>query len=207
MRRLKRTVPLAALFVLAACSGTSPADGGASPPQAAASPAPSPAAAPVVDPELAQVQALVPADACAWLGPGQLAAVYPDLVFELRQKLEPRLSGYAWDSRCTWWAGVGTIEFAKDAPTHTVEIFVVTPASESRARANLASRRELAMAASGYQPQPELGADAYATTQTGVASLFFVREGSEVQINVSDLDTPHAEKVRRALALALARQR
>jgi hypothetical protein len=200
MRRLKRIIPLATLLVLAACGGRSPAEVGASTPQAKASPTPA-----AVDPELAQLQAMVPVDACTWLGPGQLAAVYPDLGFELRQQVEPRLSGYAWDSRCTWWAGVGTIAFAKDAPTHTVEIFVATPVSESKARANLASRRELAQSTPGFRPLPELGPEAYATTQTGVASLFFVRGGSEVQINVSDLGTPGAEKVRRALALARQR--
>lgn len=191
MRRLNRIVPAATLLALAACGAPSPQD-------AAASAA---LAAPSVDAELAQLKSMVPVDACAALGPQQLKAVHPDLVFELRQKLEPRLSGYAWDSRCTWWAGVGTIEFAKDAPTHTVEIFVATPVSESKARANLASRRELAQSTAGFRPLPELGPDAYATTQTGVASLFFVRGGSEVQVNVSDLKSPSDEKIRQALAL------
>lgn len=191
MRRLNRIVPVAALLVLAACGGPSPQD-------AAAPAAP---AAPSVDAELAQLKSVVPVDACAALGPQQLKVVHPDLVFELRQKLEPRLSGYAWDSRCTWWAGVGTIEFAKDTPTHTVEIFVATPASEAKARSNLASRRELAQSTTGFRPLPELGTDAYATTQTGVASLFFVRGGSEVQVNVSDLQSPSDEKIRQALAL------
>ena len=41
--------------------------------------------------------------------------------------VESRLSGYAWDSRCVYWGGVGTIDYAKDLPTHTVEIFAMTP--------------------------------------------------------------------------------
>lgn len=173
------------------------ADGSPSPSATAA-----PAAAPAIDPELAAVQALTPIDACTWLTPERLRAVHPELAFEVRQRLEPRMSGYAWDSRCTYWAGVGTIEFAKDTPTHTVEIFVNTPASEAKALANMASRRERATSTTGYQPRPELGADAYAVTQTGMASLFFVKQGSEVQINVSDLDSPNADKIRRAVALA-----
>ncbi|MCE3001998.1 MAG: hypothetical protein LW860_04730 [Xanthomonadaceae bacterium] len=191
---LRHACLIAALaLLLTACgdAATPPAD---APPAARA--------APVTDPELEAVQGVTPVDACAWLTPEMLRTLHPDLVFEVRQRLEPRLSGYAWDSRCTYWAGVGTIEFAKDTPTHTVEIFVNTPASEAKALANLASRRETATSTTGYQPRPELGADAYAVTQTGMASLFFVKQGSEVQINVSDLDSPNADKIRRAVALA-----
>lgn len=200
MRRSHLLVPLGALWALAACDRATPADGAAQAGTAAV-----PVATAAVDPDLEALMALVPVDACDWLGPSQFASIFLDLVFELRQKVEPRLSGYAWDSRCTWWAGVGTLAFAKDAPTHTVEIFLATPVSESKARANLASRRESAQAGSSFQPLPELGADAYVTTQTGAASLYFVRGGSEVQINVSGLDTPNAEMIRRAVALARQR--
>jgi hypothetical protein len=180
-----------AILALSACGG--------SPPDRAAETAAAPA--PVLDAELEQVKAVTPVDACGWLTPEKLAAVYPGLVFEVRQKLAPRLSGYAWDSRCTYWAGVGSIEFAKDVPTHTVEIFVTTPASESKALAQLAQRRESAAANRGFQAQPALGADAHAVSRTGMASLFLVRSRSLVQVNVSDLDTPNDEKVRRAVAL------
>jgi len=194
MYRLKLCILPILVAVLVAC-GRQPSVGeaGAPPPVASAA---------VLDPEWERLNAVVPLDACALLSADKLEPLYPGLVFELRQKVEPRLSGYVWDSRCTWWAGVGSIEFAKDTPTHTVEIFVNTPASEAKALANLASRRETATSTTGYQPRPELGADAYAVTQTGMASLFFVKQGSEVQINVSDLDSPNADKIRRAVALA-----
>jgi hypothetical protein len=159
-------------------------------------------AATVVDPEFEQLKSVVPVDACAWLPAEKLSALYPDLAFELVQKVEPRISGYVWDSRCTYNAGVGTIEFAKDAPTHTVEIFVATPVSEAKALANLASRRETAASTTGFEPQPSLGENAYSTTPTGVGSLYFVKGGSEVQINVSDLETPSAAKIQKAIALA-----
>lgn len=199
MIRSKPLIPAAALLVLSACGGSplpAPAD--------AAPAAPAVVAAPSPDAELEQLKAVTPVDACAWLTPEKLATVYPGLVFEVRQKLAPQMSGYVWDSRCTYWAGVGTHAFAKDAPTHTVEIFVATPVSAAKAQDNLARRHETATMTNGYQPQPALGADAYATTNTGMASLFLVKGASEVQINVSDLDTPNDEKVRRAVALAQA---
>jgi hypothetical protein len=200
MTRSMYLVPSAMLLVLSACGSPPPPEA----PADATPTAPPVAAAPSPDAELAQLEAVTPVDACAWLTPEKLKLVYPDLTFEVRQKLAPRTSGYVWDSRCTYWAGVGTFEFAKDVPTHTVEIFVATPVSEAKALANLAGRRELATATRGYQPQPSLGADAYATTNTGMASLFLVKAASEVQINVSDLDTPNDEKLRRAVALAQA---
>lgn len=196
MSFVRHAIPAAIVLLLSACDGTAPPDGSAVAAPTSAAPAAT------TDPELEQVKALVPIDACTLLTPEKLALVHPGLRFELRQKLEPRLSGYAWDSRCTWWAGVGTIEFAKDTPTHTVEVFVATPASAAKARERLASRRETAATANGFQPVPELGDDAYAITPTGMASVFFVRAGSELQLNVSDLDTPNAEKVRRAVRLA-----
>ncbi len=189
-------LPLITAFALSAC-------GDASPPAANAPVATAPApAAPTVDPDLARLQAMTPVDACAWLTPDKLKTVYPDLEFVVHQHIAPQLSGYAWDTRCTYWAGVGTIEFAKDVPTHTIEFFVATSATADAARARFTSRREGAQSATGYQPQPELAADAYATTNTGVASLYFVHGQSEVQINVSDLSTPNDEKLRRAVALA-----
>jgi hypothetical protein len=145
---------------------------------------------------------VTPADACAWLTPAKLKAVYPDLSFEVHQKLEPRMSGYVWDSRCVYWAGVGTIEYAKDTPTHTVEIFAATAASDAKAQAKLASRQETATTTTGYQPQPSLGASAYSTNNTGMATLFFVKGQSEVQLNASDLKTPVDEKIEKLLALA-----
>lgn len=196
MSVVRHAMPAAIALLLSACDPAAPPHTGA------AAVAASAASAAPADPELEQVKAQSPIDACTLLTPEKLALVHPGLRFELRQKLEPRLSGYAWDSRCTWWAGVGTIEFAKDTPTHTVEIFVSTPASPDKARARLAQRREGASTGSGFQLQSALGPDAFASTQTGMASLYFVRGGSEVQINVSDLDTPNAEKVRKAVALA-----
>lgn len=162
------------------------------------------AAAPVVDPEFAQLQALTPPDACAVLPQSTLASVYPGLEFELHQRVEPRLSGYAWDSRCTYWAGVGTVELAKDAPTHTVAIYLRTPATADKARANLAQRRQSAGTTTGLTPQPELGDDAFAITQTGLVTLHFVHGGSEVQIDVSDISSSSEDKLGKALALARA---
>jgi hypothetical protein len=200
MQRARPLFPLIALLALAGCSpGSPPGAGSAQPPAVAAPP---PAALPGPDAELAQLQAVAAVDACQWLTAEDLRTVWPDLAYEVHQALPPRLSGYAWDSRCTWWAGVGSIDFAKDTPTHTVEIFVATPVSEAKARQNLASRRETASAATGFQPQSALGADAYAITRTGAVSLYFVRGASEVQLNVSDLDSPNDEKLRKALALA-----
>lgn len=187
------------MLVLAGCNRPA-ADPGA--PVADQGAAPAPAAAPVLDEEFEQVKAATPLDACALLGAAQLKAVYPDQAFELRQEVKPQLSGYVWDSRCTWWSGVGTVDFAPDAPTHQVEIFVATAASPERARRNLASGHDLAREAGGLTGQPDLGEMAYSTTDTGRASLFFVRGQSLVQIHVSDLNTPSAERVRRALALA-----
>lgn len=194
------SIPALALSSLVACGGSAPGDAPATPdPASGAEAAP---AAPAVDPEFEQLKSMVPVDACAWLPAEKLAAAYPGLAFEVAQKVEPRMRGYVWDSRCTYYAGVGTIEFAKDAPTHTVEIFVATPVSEAKALANLASRREGAASTTGFELQPSLGENAYSSASTGVASLYFVKSGSEVQINVSDLETPSAEKVQKAIALA-----
>ena len=185
-----------ASFPLAGCDSSQPQD-----PAAATAPAAG-APVPAVDDEFEQLKTVTPVDACSWLTPEKLTAVYPDLTFVVHQELKPQMSGYVWDSRCAYWAGMGTHEFAKDVPTHTVEIFVATSVSAAKANSNLASRQELATTVTGYQPQPGLGDRAYATTNTGVASLFFVKGQSEVQINVSDLESPNDEKLGKAMALA-----
>lgn len=191
-------------LALSACGGDKPAadtaaasaDGAAADQAAAAAPAAS------TDPEIEQLKTVKPVEACAWLTPEKLGTVFPGVAFEVHQKIDAQMSGYAWDSRCTYWAGVGTIEFAKDAPTHTVEIFVNTVVSADKANANLASRAETAKTATGYQPQAALGANAYTVTSTGVAMLFFVKGQSEVQLNFSDLKSPSEEKVKALLAIA-----
>jgi hypothetical protein len=197
MGRSIRLLPACALLALTACDRSPPAA-----PAASAPITPPPAVASSVDAEFEQLKSMAPVDACATLTPEKLKQVFPNLTFEVHQKLEPQMSGYVWDSRCTYWAGVGSMEFAKDTPTHAVEIFIATSVSEAKAKANLASRRESAASGSGFQPQDVLGAEAYATTGTGVASLFFVKGPSQVQINLSDLNTPNDEKLRKAVALA-----
>lgn len=197
MRRL--TLVVLSALALGACGGQQSPESAAAPASEYATATP-PAAS--VDEEYERLKQVSPVDACALLTPEKLKVVFPDLAFEVREKLDPRLSGYVWDSRCTYWAGVGAIDFAKDTPTHTVDIFVATPVSEEKARANLAARHEGARTTNGYQPQPALGADAYSTSNTGVASLYLVKGPSEIQINVSDLNTPNDEKVARAIALA-----
>lgn len=186
-------------MALAACSNDKAANG----PAAGAKPAAEAAASAVsADPEFERLKAVKPVEACAWLPLEKLAVVFPGLKFELHQKLDAQLSGYAWDSRCTYWAGVGTVEYAKDVPTHTLHIFVNTPVSGEKANANLASRAETARSATGYQAQAALGANAYSIVNTGVASLFFVKGQSEVQLGFSDLKTPNEEKIKKLIAIA-----
>ncbi len=205
MRRV-RGFQLAFLMVFAVGCDREPASTGD---RAAATSAPAAAAAPSVtaasralDPDLEALKSVVPMNACAALTPEKLKRVFPELSFEVHQKLEPRMSGYVWDSRCTYYAGVGTHEFAKDVPTHTVEIFAATSATEAKARANLASRRENATTSTGFRLEPSLGEDAYVVTSTGVAMLFFAKGASEIQINVSELKTTNDEKIKKAVALA-----
>ena len=196
------TIGLAGLGMVACnkAPADAPKSSAASAPVAAAKPA----AAPSTDPEFEQLKTVTPVDACATLTPDKLKAVFPDLNFTQHQALAPRMSGYMWDSRCSYRAGVGTIEFAKDAPTHTVDIYIGTVANEAKAKSNLASRAESAKAAPNYIAQPELGPDAYSVTDTGMARVFYVKGKSEYQIHFSDLKTPNAEKVKKVVALARA---
>lgn len=175
--------------------------------QDASTPAPTAATVPAAasssgDPEFDQLKTVVPDDACARLSVEKLKTVFPTLQFEIKQKLEPRLSGYVWDSRCTYWAGVGTMEFAKETPTHVVEVFYATAANEAKAKANQATRAASAATTSGFKAESTLGEDAYSTAATGVVSLFLRRGQSNVQINVSDLNSPADVKRERAIALA-----
>lgn len=190
------------LLGLVACN-KSPADAPkAAAPVAAAKPAAAPATS--TDPEFEQLKTMTAVDACATLTPEKLKTVFPELVFTVHQALAPRMSGYMWDSRCSYRAGVGTIEFAKDAPTHTVDIYIGTVVSEAKAKSNLASRAETAKSAPNYIAQPDLGPEAYSVTDTGMARVFFAMGKSEYQINFSDLKTPNAEKVKKVVALAKA---
>lgn len=188
----------AALGLVACGQSTSSTESSASNSETSA-PTAQPAAS--VDEEFEALKAVKAPDACALLTPEKLKVVYPDLTFEVHQNIAPQMSGYVWDSRCVYWAGVGTVEFAKDAPTHTVELFIATSATPSRAQKNLASRREMAAGNSNFQAQAALGSDAHTTTDTGVAHLFFVKDQSEIQINISSLNAPNAQKVEEALAL------
>ncbi len=190
------------LLGLVACNKT-PADAPkANAPIAVAKPAAAPA--PSADAEFEQLKTMTGVDACATLTTEKLKTVFPELTFTLHQALAPRMSGYMWDSRCSYRAGVGSIDFAKDAPTHTVDIYIGTVVSDAKAKSNLASRAETAKSASNYITQPELGPDAYTITDTGMARAFFVKGKSEYQINFSDLKTPNAEKVKKVIALAKA---
>lgn len=200
MRRLIGLLTGIAVLGLAACGQSTPNSANATDPAIDSAPVASPTVA--ADPELEMLKTTTPVDACALLTQEELALVYPELKFELQQELKPRMSGYVWDSRCTYWAGLGAQEFAKDVPTHTVEIFVATYISDVRAQENLATRHESAMAATDFQEQLTLGTNAHATSSTGVAWLFFVKGQSQMQISVSDLDTPNEAKVAKAIALA-----
>lgn len=203
MRRMMILATGIAALGLMACQRETAAgsDATASPSASAAAPT-APAAASSPDDEIAQLKAVTPLDACATLTQDKLKAVYPDLAFTVHQAVAPQMSGYMWDSRCSYRAGVGTIEFAKDAPTHSVDIMIGTVVSEAKAQANLASRADLAKSTNGFQPQPDLGANAYAVTDVAMARLYFVKGQSEIQIDVSDLNTPNSEKIAKAVALA-----
>jgi hypothetical protein len=199
MLRLLAACGIVAALALGACGGREPASSEANP---SAAPAPPATAVATVDEELERLKAVTPVDACAWLTPEKLKSVLPDVEFELGQRLEPRISGYVWDSRCTYRAGLGTIEFAKEQPTHMVEIFVATAASAASAEERLAAQRESAAATAEFTPQPALGANAYTAIGMGGVMLHFVRDQIEVQIRYYELGSPSAEKTRILLALA-----
>lgn len=199
MRSLLPRLAAFAILTLAACGRSAPPASDT----ASAPPAAPPGAAPAhVDDEFERLKATTPVDACAFLTLEKLKAVLPALAFEVREHAEPRLSGYSWTSRCVYHAGRGAIAMAPNDPTHSVEISVTTAASPEKAAERLAARHDGATTTTGFTPQPALGANAYATSTTGVAMLYFVRDQSEVQINYSDLTTPTDGKVTILLALA-----
>lgn len=187
-------------ITLAACSGA-PATEQAAPAASSSAPA-APASAPSTDPEFEAVKAATPLVACDLVTLDEVSALYPGLKFTVKQNSAPQMSGYAWDSRCEYEAGVGTIEFAKTQPTHSVQVFATTVASEAKAQANLKSRAELAAGESTYKAQPDFGASAYTTRQTGSVSLFLTKGQAEIQLIVSELKSSNDEKIAKALALA-----
>jgi len=198
---LRLTVLAVALpLTLAACSGA-PATEQAAPAASSSTLAPA-ASAPSTDPEFEAVKAATPVVACDLITLEEVSALYPGITFTLKSKLDPRMSGYAWDSRCEYEAGVGTIEFAKTQPTHSVQVFVNTVASEAKAQANLKSRAELAASMPSYKVQPDLGPSGYTTTDTGTASAFLTKGQAEIQLLISELRGPNDEKIKKLLTLA-----
>jgi hypothetical protein len=192
-------VAVASSLTLLACSEKPAAD------TAAAADAPaSQAAAPSTDAEFEQVKATQPVVACDLLTLEKVALVMPNLQFSALPSKPPQMSGYAWDSRCEYHAGVGTMDYAKETPTHVVQIFVNTVASEAKALSNLKSRAESAVTTTQYTPRPELGASAYTISNVGFVSVFFTKGQAEIQINVSDMSSTYEQKVARVLALAKA---
>ena len=185
-------------LVLFACSDKPAADA-----SAAADAQPSQSPAPSADAEFEQVKATTPLVACELLTLEKVAQVNPGIQFSALPSKPPQMSGYAWDSRCEYQAGVGTMDIAKDTPTHVVQIFVNTVASEAKALSNLKSRAELAVTNSTYTPRPELGASAYTVSEFGFVSVFFTKGQADIQINVSDiLKSSYEQRVERVLALA-----
>lgn len=195
-----RSIVLALVLplTLTACSSAPATEPAAS----TAAPAAAPASAPSTDPEFEAVKAATPVVACELITLEEVSALYPGITFTLKQKLDPRMSGYAWDSRCEYEAGVGTIEFAKTQPTHSVQVFVNTVASEAKAQERLKSRAESAVSASGYKAQPALGDSAYTVSATGTVSAFLVKGQAEIQLLVSELKSSNDEKIAKLLALA-----
>ena len=193
-------VAVASGLVLFACSDKPAADASA----AADAPA-SQASAPSVDAEYEQVKATTPLVACELLTLEKVARVNPGIQFSALPSKPPQMSGYAWDSRCEYQAGVGTMDIAKDTPTHVVQVFVNTVASEAKALSKLQSRAEMAVSSTNYTPRPELGASAYTVSEFGFVSVFFTKGQAEIQINVSDiLKSSYDQRVERVLALAKA---
>jgi hypothetical protein len=185
---------LTALLVLTACG---PGDT----PEQAPAQGTAPAEA-FEDPELSALRQVVAPDACQVFAAETLARVFPGVAFEVRERLEPRMSGYLWDSRCTYWAVVGSQPVAADAPTHTLDVFIRTSANETKAAERLAEQHRGATTSRDYRALPELGADAHTTADTGVASVFYRRGASEFQLRYSDLGTPSEQKVQRLVELA-----
>lgn len=185
---------------LAACSSEPAKEANA--PAASTASAPAPASAPSTDPELEQVKAATPVVACDLVTLEDVSALYPGLKFTVKQNTAPQMSGYAWDSRCEYEAGVGTVEIAKTQPTHSVQVFATTVASEAKAQEHLKSRAEMAKGESTYKAQPDFGASAYTTRETGSVSLFLTKGQAEIQLIVSELKSSNDEKIKKALALA-----
>jgi len=160
-----------------------------------------------VDDELERLKATTPVDACTLLTPEKLKSVLPKVNFELVQRLEPRLSGYAWDSRCTYGAGRGSIEFAKEQETHRVEFYVYTRASAEKAEEGLVTERKSAESSDSFSLRPELGKNAYSFRDLVGGTVHFVRGQSEMKMTYRELYIPGQEQhdmVSMALALAKA---
>lgn len=191
-------LPLALTLTLTACSGSStPGSGQSAPAASTAAPA-----APSSDPEFEAVKAATPVVACDLITLEEVSALYPGLKFTVKQNTAPQMSGYAWDSRCEYEAGVGTIEFAKTQPTHSVQVFATTVASEAKAQEHLKSRAESMAGESTYKAQPDLGPSAHTVRGTGSVSLFMMKGQTEVQLIVSELKSSNDEKIQKLLALA-----
>ncbi|MFN7979203.1 MAG: hypothetical protein U0P30_13795 [Vicinamibacterales bacterium] len=195
-------VSLSFTLALAACSGSSTPAGQQAAPAASTAAAPAPASAPATDPEFEQVKAAKPLVACDLITLEEVSAVYPGLKFTVKQNMAPQMSGYAWDSRCEYEAGVGTIEFAKTQATHSVQVFATTVATEAKAQSNLKSRAESMAGESAYKAQPEMGASAYTIARTGTVSLYTVKGQTEIQLLVSELKSSNDDKITKLKALA-----
>ena len=194
-------VALALPLTLAACS-SEPAKEAAAPAASTAAPAAAPASAPSTDPEFEAVKAATPLVACDLVTLDEVSALYPGLKFTVKQNTAPQMSGYAWDSRCEYEAGVGTIEFAKTQPTHSVQVFATTVASEAKAQEHLTSRAESMAGEATYKAQPDLGPSAHTVRGTGSVSLFMMKGQTEIQLIVSELKSSNDEKIAKALTLA-----
>jgi hypothetical protein len=195
-------LPLALTLTLTACSGSSTPGSGQSAPAASTAAPAAPASAPSSDPEFEAVKAATPVVACDLITLEEVSALYPGLTFTVKQNTAPQMSGYAWDSRCEYEAGVGTIEFAKTQPTHSVQVFATTVASEAKAQEHLKSRAESMAGESTYKAQPDLGPSAHTVRGTGSVSLFMMQGQTEIQLIVSELKSSNDEKIQKLLALA-----
>lgn len=203
MRHARQLFAVVSGILLVACSDRPAADGASADSATAETAAPSESPPSSLDAEFEQVKATTPLVACDLLTADEVAQVIPGLQFAALPAKPPQLSGYAWDSRCEYQAGVGTMERSKDTPTHVVQVFVNTVASEAKASANLTSRAETAVSTTKYTARPELGGAAYTISNVGYVSVFFTKGQAEIQINVSDvMQSSYEQKVERVLALA-----